>query len=67
MTTSKSQLRAGAKYDAANTKRLPLKLNLKTDADIFAILDAQPNKQGFVKAAIRAYAKAMETTKNEEI
>ncbi len=50
MTTSKSQLRASAKYDAANTKRLPLKLNLKTDADIFAILEAQPNKQGFVKA-----------------
>lgn len=67
MTTSKSQLRASAKYDEANTKRLPLKLNLKTDADIFAILETQPNKQGFVKAAIRAYAKALETAKNEDM
>ena len=39
----------------SNTKGIYLKLNKKTDADILATLEAQDNKQGFIKALIRAY------------
>ena len=46
--------RARAKYDAANTRRISFKLNLKTDADILAHLDSLENKQGYIKALIRA-------------
>ena len=51
--TSEAQKRAVAKYDAANTKSHLLKLNLKTDADIIAHLDQQPNKLAYLKKLIR--------------
>lgn len=44
-----------AKYDAVNSKLFTIKLNRKTDADIIEKLDNVPSKQGFIKAAIRAY------------
>lgn len=50
---SEAQLRAGKKYDAKNTRQIMMKLNLKTDADILQWLDAQDNKQGAIKEAIR--------------
>lgn len=49
-----AELRASKKYDAANTKQIMLKLNLKTDADILERLEASGNKQGYIKALIRA-------------
>lgn len=52
--TSDAQLRAIAKYDAANTKQIMLKLNRKTDADILAALEACGNIQGYIKMLIRA-------------
>lgn len=52
--TSEAQLRANAKYNAANTRGVYLKLNLKTDADVLAKLDAVENVQGYIKALIRA-------------
>ena len=51
--TSDAQKRAVAKYDAANTKSYLLKLNRKTDADIIAHLDQQPNKLAYLKKLIR--------------
>ena len=51
--TSDAQKRAVAKYDAANTKSHLLKLNRKTDADIIAYLDQQPNKLAYLKKLIR--------------
>ena len=55
--TSDAQLRANAKYDAANTKRFGLKLNLTTDADIIERLEQvstmDGGKQGYIKALIR--------------
>ncbi len=51
--TSEAQKRAVAKYDAANTKSHLLKLNIKTDADIIAHLDQQPNKLAYLKKLIR--------------
>ena len=53
---------AQTRYDAANTRHIGIKLNLKTDADIVAALDAAENKQGYIKKALRAYA---EITKEE--
>lgn len=43
-----------ARYDAANTTQVKLKLNLFTDADILAHLEQQESKQGYIKALIRA-------------
>ena len=43
-----------ARYDAKNTTQVALKLNLKTDADILAKLALVANKQGYIKALIRA-------------
>lgn len=50
---SNSQTKASAKYDANNTKRISLKLNLKTDADILKKLYDVPNTQGYIKELIR--------------
>lgn len=52
--TRPSQRRAAAKYDAAHTRQITLKLNTKTDADILQRLDRVSNKQGYIKALIRA-------------
>ena len=49
-----AQKRATAKYDAANTKKILLKLNRRTDADVISKLDTVPSKQGYIKTLIRA-------------
>jgi hypothetical protein len=41
------------KYDTANTIKVSLKLNIKTDADIIEYLDGVENKQGTIKRLIR--------------
>lgn len=41
-------------YNKTRTTLFTVRLNLNTDADILAWLDKQPNKQGYVKALIRA-------------
>lgn len=51
--TSEAKKKANAKYDAAHTKQITLKLNITTDADILARLDAVGNKQGYIKELIR--------------
>lgn len=50
---SKSQLKAVAKYDKANTVQVNLKLNKKTDADIIEALSECDNKQGLIKRLLR--------------
>lgn len=42
------------RYDAKNTTKICLKLNLTHDADILAALEASGNKQGYIKSLIRA-------------
>lgn len=49
-----------AEYDKANTQRVALKLNKTHDADIIKHLEAQGNKQGYIKALIRADIKKNE-------
>lgn len=51
--TTDAQKAATAKYDKDNTKRLSLKLNLNTDADILKKLDSEKNVQGYIKKLIR--------------
>lgn len=41
------------RFDEKNTRRIGLKLNLKTDADILEKLDSVKNKQGYIKDLIR--------------
>ena len=43
-----------ARYDAAHTRQIKMKLNTETDADVLAWLSAQDNMQGAIKALIRA-------------
>lgn len=42
------------KYDAENTKRFGLKLNLKYDEDIIQKLESVESKQTYIKSLIRA-------------
>lgn len=51
---SDARKRAVAKYDASHTKQIKLKLNLETDKDILERLEEVGNKQGYIKALIRA-------------
>lgn len=51
--TTEAQKKASAKYDAANTKQIKLKLNKRKDADILARLDEVGNKQKYIKGLIR--------------
>lgn len=51
--TSESQVRAQARYDAAHTMRISLKLNIHTDQDIIRWLQRQISKQGAIKQLIR--------------
>ena len=45
---------AQKKYHAENIRQIKFELNQKTDADILEKLDSVPNKQGYIKALIRA-------------
>lgn len=51
--TSESQVRAQARYDAAHTMRISLKLNIHTEQDIIRWLQRQVSKQGAIKQLIR--------------
>lgn len=51
--SKESQYKASKKYDAKMVVPLYVKLNRKTDADIIGKLEEVPNKQGYVKQAIR--------------
>ena len=47
--------RAVAKYNTQNVRQFVLKLNIKTDADVIAVLDSiDGSKQGYIKSLIRA-------------
>lgn len=50
----KHAARYQTEWDKKNTTRVSIKLVNTTDADILAWLDAQPNKQGYIKSLIRA-------------
>lgn len=51
--TSKAQLKAIDKYDREHTRRYMLKVNKKTEPEIYARMEAQENRQGYIKDLIR--------------
>ena len=53
MPITEAQKRAQAKYDSANTRKITLKFNLQTDADVLERLDQVDNRQGYIKQLIR--------------
>ncbi|MBR3742288.1 MAG: hypothetical protein IKN04_17840 [Clostridia bacterium] len=46
------------RYDKEKSRHYGMKLNMKTDADIIAVLDEQPSFQGFIKQLVRDYIAA---------
>ena len=54
MMTSEARKRAQLKYNKAHTKQVTLRLNKRTEADIIEWLGKADNKQGYIKALIRA-------------
>ena len=49
----KADSEAKARWDAANTRQIKMKLNLRTDADILRRLDEVRSIQGYIKPLIR--------------
>lgn len=65
--TSDAQLRAAAKYAASHTRKINLELLDTTDIDILAKLATVGNKQGYIKALIRADIAASELSEKNTI
>ena len=55
---TEAQKRAKARYEAQAMTQVKLKLHKKNDADILEALERSGNKQGYIKALIRADIKA---------
>ena len=55
--SSASQVAASIRYNAKNTTRVALALNNNTDQDIIEHLEAQPNKQGYIKSYQKRYGR----------
>lgn len=53
MKVKECDYRASQKYQREKTRSVGMQLNLKYDADILEWLDAQENKQGYLKQLIR--------------
>lgn len=51
---TEAQRKSKALYDKRTARSVFLKLNVNTDADILEILERSGNKQGYIKALIRA-------------
>lgn len=51
--TSKAQLKASAKYNKMNTKNFPIKVNKKTEKDIYDYLEKIGNVNGYIKNLIK--------------
>lgn len=48
-----AEIRAINKYNKANTKICPVRLNYNTDKDIIEKLESVESKQGYIKELIR--------------
>lgn len=51
--TTEANKRASKKYDQKYTKMISVKLNKRTDADIFQHINTVDNKQSYIKDLIR--------------
>lgn len=50
---TEAKRKANARYDAVNTTKVMLKLNLNTEMDIIERLEEVGNKNGYIKQLIR--------------
>lgn len=50
---SEAQLKASRKYNKNNTKSYPIKVNKKTEKDIYEHLESKENVNGYIKQLIR--------------
>lgn len=50
---TKAHINASARYNRQMTKQYNLRLNINTDADVIAKLDAQESKRGYIIELIR--------------
>ena len=48
---------AQERYEKANTVRVTIKLNKRTDAETIEMLSSAPSKQGLIKVALKEYKK----------
>lgn len=53
MAQKESTIRAVNKFNREKTKSVQVRLNINTDADILAKLDAVDSKMGYIKRLIR--------------
>lgn len=60
---TEAQKKARDKYNKEHYKVVNFKLNKKTEKDILEYLEAQPNKQGYIKELIKQDMKKM----NDEV
>ena len=51
--TTERKIRPQRAYEKRSTVPMQIRFNIKTDADIIARLEEQPNKQGYIKRLIR--------------
>ena len=54
MKVPEARYRASQKYQIEKCRNVTFQLNKKHDEDILVWLDSQENKQGYIKALIRA-------------
>lgn len=54
MPATKAEKRAIAKYQKANIHQVKFGINKATEPDLLAWLESKENKQGYLKALIRA-------------
>ena len=52
---TEAQRRANIKYARESTMSYSIKLCISTDVDLINMLDAQDNKQGFIKSVLYQY------------
>lgn len=54
MKVPEANYRASLKYKAEKCRQIKFELNKRLDEDVLVWLDSQENKQGYIKALIRA-------------
>lgn len=54
MATSEAQIRASMKYEKENKVQIKFTVNKRTEAELLAWIEAQDNKQGYIKSLILA-------------
>ena len=65
MTANEKKYAYDLQYNRENARQIKFSFSKKYDADILSYLDSLPNKQGYIKALIRADIAAQQAKKAE--